>query len=127
MFLPDYPICLSFSVAMIFLSINIGYWTEKLQSISCFGSKEGCVKEFDAEGTADRIRELVEENKELKDIPEEILNCANGDEAMRILTEAEIDDAWEYIATKYTMYIKWALYAIRWAVMQYDKPKAIAA
>jgi hypothetical protein len=114
------------------LKINPGYWTEKLQSISCFGSKEGAVKEFDAEGTLECVKNRLDDDEDqvekyseqLKDLS----NATDVEEALQIMEDIDcLSDAWECLYNKLTFHIQWCLYAIRWAIMQYDKPKAIAA
>lgn len=110
------------------LSINAGYWTQKLQSISCFGSKEGHVKEFDAEATAENVRDqLTDDEGNLSHRFQDLLDCTESREAMQVLEEADVYDAWEYLSTKYTTHVLWCLYAIRWAIIQYDKQMEIAA
>ena len=114
------------------LKINPGYWTEKLQSISCFGSKEGSVREFDAEGTLECVKDRLDEDEDqinkYSDQLEELANASDDNEALRIMENIDcLSDSWECLSAKLTFHIKWCLFAIRWAVMQYDKPKEMAA
>ena len=115
------------------LRINEGYWAEKLQSISCFGSKEGRVKEYDEDATIANIKEMFRDRRTKKDtekkkeIIEDLRGCSDTREATDKLYHHGIEDPWDYVSQKYTSYMQWSLYAIRWAIMQYDKPKAIAA
>jgi hypothetical protein len=108
------------------LTVNVGYWTEKLQSISCFGSSEGGVREFDAQRTYDSVKEYAEELGKEEEA-KELLDCSSAHEALRLMDDIGMQDAWEYLSSRPTFHILWCLYAIRWAIMQYDKPKEMAA
>lgn len=107
------------------LTINIGYWTEKLQSISCFGSNEGAVSQFDAQDTAECVKSALNDDEgSLEKYAEqlkELADSSDAHEAMRIMQEIDcLRDTWEYLCKKPTFHIQWCLYAIRWAIQKYD-------
>lgn len=102
------------------LEINIGYWTEKLQSISRFGSTDGSAHEFDPEGTYESVKEDAEEHGKGEEA-KGLLECSSAQEALAAIEEMGMQDGWEYLSTKPTFHIVWCLYAIRWAIMQYDQ------
>lgn len=102
------------------LKINIGYWTEKLQSISRFGSTDGAAHEFDAKGTYEAVKDCAEEMGKGEEA-NELLDCSSAHEAMTVIEGMGLQDAWEFLSTKPTFHIVWCLYAIRWAIMQYDQ------
>lgn len=109
------------------LKINPGYWAEKLQSISCYGSKEGCVREFDPAATLENVRSALEGNGKAEEILEEVEECSEAEEVLRILDGYAVSDAWDLISRTYTFHFLWCLYAIRWAISQFDRQAEAAA
>lgn len=123
------------------IQINVGYWTEKLKSISKFGStRNGDVFEFDALSTVESIMNVVDDYLEwddYEDLPfseedvanyrEELESCGTEDEILNVVDsnqlKFEITDAWEHLQTKPTYHIIWILCAINWGIKQYDKWK----
>lgn len=108
------------------LSINIGYWTEKLQAISCFGSRHRDIREFCGESTATTLENYWLENiEEITDEQKEVIAAvreADEDhEAARIMADAAIDDYYDFLQYTPTLHIQWCLYAIVWAIQQYDR------
>lgn len=106
------------------LKINIGYWTEKLQSISCFGSNSGNVFEYDGAETFKAIVNYLDECETEYNIDEleSLKECSSVQEALRIMED--IDDSYDIVermAEKPTFHIQWCLYAIVWGIQQYDK------
>jgi hypothetical protein len=122
------------------LSINEGYWCEKLQSISKFGSNNGSIREFSAERTVKSIKldlqdseaskEQLEEFNDLLETAEELDN----EEEFRQLFEDNQDivrpifddlELWEHYCYNPTFHIQWCLYAIKWGIMQYFNEKLL--
>lgn len=120
------------------LVINTGYWHEKLEAVDRVdGSKkwsrnvfEANIKEyFDAycEGVG---LLLVQQNNLWAAIKDQVINC--DDNAVRSFDAANdfeykgftFSDYWETDNTEYTFRFIWCLYAIVYAIMEYDKKKA---
>jgi hypothetical protein len=115
--------------------INIGYWGEKLQSVSCFGDG---YREYSQELFNEEIEELVqgflEDNPEVDE--EEFREAINDDvlsmgefecEARHAVDYFEFNgrsvfcDFFEARLTRPTYHYTWACYAIAWGIQQYDK------
>lgn len=119
------------------LRINKGYWAEKLQAID---RTDGC-KKFSSELFEAQVKEVFEEyefedeekKKEVwQEIKDLVLPCAYDGEyvATKATMDFEHEDApglfsdfWEYNFRSYTYLYTWCLYAIVWAIKEYDKKK----
>ncbi|SEI41826.1 hypothetical protein SAMN05192539_1001279 [Paraburkholderia diazotrophica] len=127
------------------LYINEGYWCEKLQAVDCNGYGDGKAREFDAENFERHVRDHIESHLEgyeitderraelMERIRDEVLNHSHDGEvrAFDALMEFHDDefprlfeDCWEWSCKEYTFRFIWNLYAIAWAIRQYDAAKA---
>ncbi len=102
------------------LNINLGYWTEKLKSISTFGAENG-IKEFCRKETFKNIDLRTIHKSHRKELKRELFNCEDERDAVEIMDNFNITDAWEYLAYKPTFHIQWILYAIKWGILKYEK------
>ena len=119
------------------LSINPGYWGEKLESVSRFG--EG-FKAYSQDKFKSIINERVEsyildEEKStesadsLKEAVDDVLSCCEFEhDARQAANDFEHEgfsfhDFWESDLTEYTYHFIWCCYALAWAVKQYDEAK----
>ncbi|WP_447639532.1 hypothetical protein [Pandoraea norimbergensis] len=132
------------------LYINKGYWCEKLQAVDCDGYGRGRADEFSHEKFEKRVKERVEshlEDAEISDerraelmaeIQEEILSPVldhrDENDAFRRMCDFHaadfpdlFTDCWEWNCKEYTFHFIWNLYAIAWAIRQYDAAKKAAA
>ncbi|VVE68911.1 hypothetical protein PAN31117_03145 [Pandoraea anapnoica] len=132
------------------LYINRGYWCEKLQAVDSDGYGRGRADEFSYEKFEKRVKERVEshlEDAEISDerrtelmaeIQEEILSPVldhrdEGDAFRRMSDFHARDfpdlfaDCWEWNCKEYTFHFVWNLYAIAWAIRQYDAAKKATA
>jgi hypothetical protein len=127
------------------LYINEGYWSEKLQAVSCDGYGKGAAKEFSSERFEQHVKDqfesyfegrVISDNKRASlwlDIQSEVLDYLNdgderdafnrlgnfrGDEFPRLF-----EDCWEWRCMEYKFRFIWNLYAIAWAIRQYDTAK----
>lgn len=135
------------------LSINTGYWAEKCQSESRFGSgiKAFCHDSFE-ETVLRYAKEFAEErnlsgealddfNDQINDLVTSVSNEHEAYEALRewYFNSIEISndefleftsedifgpDAWEYDFTEYTYRFVWCCYAMAWGIEQYDNEKS---
>lgn len=123
------------------LYINDGYWAEKLIASDCNGRRGDGVMRFDpdlfSEAVKERYVEYVRDSlrgepdrrKSLRAaLEDEVLSYADGDEteARRAASDFEHDgfrltDFWEVNCSEYTRQFIWSLYAISWAIRQYDQ------
>jgi hypothetical protein len=132
------------------LNINKSYWCEKLRATSCDGYGKGAAKRFDAGRFEQRVKErfddyfadrgITDERRvELwAEIQSEVLDYVTdaeggGGEAFRRLNDFRdeefpklFEDSWEWNCDDYTFHFVWCLYAIAWAIRQYDAAKAEA-
>lgn len=129
------------------LYINTGYWCEKLQAVDCNGYGEGKAREFDADEFSARVKQRFDdylESHEISDdtrmslwsqIEDEILFYSHDGEirAFDRLMEFHdeqfprlFEDCWEWNCKKYTFHFLWNLYAIAWAIRQYDAARVVA-
>lgn len=129
------------------LSINPGYWGEKLASLSIYGEgfkqfsedmfRDAVKSEFDAwvesEEPSDDVKAALWE--ELED---RVLSCASdgAHEAVRAAMDFEPEDGevtfemrdfWDHRLEDYTFHFIWCCYAIAWGVKAYDEAKGGAA
>lgn len=123
------------------LTINPGYWGEKLQSIPRHG--EGFT-EFDADRFRDVVREYfdawVEDDEPSEEAKEEVWEELNelvlsqaDDGEVRAMDAAfgyenkehefEMIDFWDHNFKRYTFHFIWCCYAIAWGIQQYDTSK----
>lgn len=107
------------------LKINTDYWMEKLEAISCFGSSDGKVLEYDPEGTVESVKNWLNDEEQVQMYAEELEEIAetfNQQEALRIIDSINgLSDGWKCIRTRPTFYIQWCLYAIAWGIQKYDE------
>ncbi|BBE51171.1 hypothetical protein OYT1_ch1624 [Ferriphaselus amnicola] len=128
------------------LSINLGYWSEKLRAVDGNRSNAG-VTELDE----DRIRQVINEyrlswvrsyrhklDKDNRrwlweDVESHVLASDNAEEMLRSAYSFSewvgghnfcFDDLWDHDFTKYTHHFLWCCYALAWGIQQYDKMKA---
>lgn len=122
------------------LPINDGYWAEKLIASDCNGRRGEGVMRFDPDIFRDEVRRryaehiranmrgMPDERKSLRDaLDDEVIAYADEEnEALRAAGSFEHDgfmltDFWEVECRQYTAQFIWSLYAIVWAIQQYDK------
>jgi hypothetical protein len=135
------------------LSINLGYWSEKLLAVDG-GRSGGNVQEFDEERFNQVIMEhLVDWVKSHKDsttkeqrrdlwdaVIDEVINAEGDSGGMRKQiaghdfhhkVNSKIDfyfqDLWDYHTQKYTYHFVWCCYALAWGVEQYDNQAQLLA
>ncbi len=129
------------------LYTNEGYWCEKLQAVSCDGYGNGAAKRFDAETFEKRVKERIDDYCEgrgisaelkaelLQEVQNDVLDYAcDGDTSVwSRLNDFEdkdfprlFEDCWEWNCDEYTFRFIWNLYAIAWAIRQYDAAMAPA-
>jgi hypothetical protein len=119
--------------------INIGYWAEKLQSVSTFG--EG-YREYSQELFNEEIEEWVQsfvesnpevdEDKLRQEVDDEVLSMGEFEcearhaaDDFRFNDREVFSDFFEVRLTRPTYHYTWACYAISWGIEQYDKSKAV--
>jgi hypothetical protein len=127
------------------LYINPGYWCEKLQAVNSDGYGKGNAREFVAAEFKERVKSAFDRRLEDADISDEareelwveiesdILDyVCDGDEygAFNRLYEFHcpqfprlFEDYCEWNCNQYTFHFMWNLYAIAWAIRQYDAAK----
>lgn len=119
------------------LAINPGYWSEKLEAISCFGGgfevfnmdkfKKAVKEEFDEfiadNGFPDDKRESL-----LEEIDWKILSAENEHAAMSAIYEFSYEgadslfvDFFEHDFQEYTFHFIWCCYALAWGISKYDE------
>lgn len=126
--------------------INPGYWAEKLQSMCTFGGLKHFQEEkFNRAVMSDvvewirrnRDRTSKDERRELwNSVVSEVIDLDDDESGSRRKTAAydfhhrvnaglsfEFIDFWEHNLTDYSFHFYWCLYAIAWAVKQYDQSK----
>lgn len=123
------------------LYINDGYWAENLIASDSCGRHADGVMRFDPDEFCDAVKRryvehvrrnmvgMPDERKALRRaLEDEVLSCADSGEldAMRAASDFEhdgfrLDDFWEVDCRKYTVQFIWSLYAISWAIQQYDR------
>lgn len=114
------------------LKINLNYWCEKLQAISCFGSKNGDIREYDSSATVAQVdayfRDCNFPAESLTGVQMEVLDDVYHAEddraAAKVLVDADIDDAHCFLTYNPTYHIQWCLYAVVWGIQQYDALQA---
>jgi hypothetical protein len=113
------------------LRINASYWAEKINSESRFG---GPSEKFDADTFKANVLFILDDYDlsaaEKKDIKEAIEEDVFGTEDESTMRSALADfrrdgftfsDSWEISGNAYTYHYLWCLYAIVWAIQQYDE------
>lgn len=126
------------------LSVNLGYWSEKVDAQDRDGVTEFSIakaKELIEEIVMDETEALEEADRrrigdELQDLLDSIDSDA-GDvgDVLRIARDFDGDhidgdwfcDLWESSMETYTYRFQWACFAIVWGINQYDKSNAISA
>ncbi|MDW3682977.1 hypothetical protein RA280_14710 [Cupriavidus sp. CV2] len=130
------------------LYINKGYWAEKLLAVNCNGYGRGAAERFDADTFKRRVIEEFRDYCRDRDIPHEerkdmwywlrsdVLEAAcDGNDSVRgelsrwFRHDDHPDlfrDSWEWNCDEYTHHFIWNLYAIAWAIRQYDAAKVPA-
>jgi hypothetical protein len=131
------------------LYINCGYWAEKLQAVACYGKGPGNATEFVAERFKQRVKSAFDsslEDSEISDSDREELwleiesdildHVCDGDESGAFTRLHDFhcpqfprmfEDYCEWNCREYTFHFIWNLYAIAWAIRQYDTAKQPAA
>lgn len=113
------------------LKINASYWCEKIDSESRFG---GPAEKFDPEVFRGRVIESLDGYGLDDDRKAEIIEALKGEVFSGDQDESylrrdvahfkhgdfEFSDIWEISAKAYTYHFLWCLYAIVWAIQQYD-------
>jgi hypothetical protein len=114
--------------------INVGYWGEKLQSVSCFGNG---YREYSQELFNEAIEELVQDFIEsTPEVDEDEFREAVSDDVLSMgefecearhavddfrFNDREVfSDFFEVRLTRPTYHYTWACYAISWGIQQYD-------
>lgn len=131
------------------LYINPGYWCEKLQAVDCNGYGRGKAQEFSGDRFAEHVKRDFESYFESRHVDAErkaeiwqeiqdyVLDyVGDGYElgpAGTLLREHEpsefrgmFEDVWEWRCDEYTHHFIWNLYAIAWAIRQYDAARVVA-
>jgi hypothetical protein len=120
------------------LSINPGYWYEKLLSISRFGGASEFSIESFKEGIKEEYDQIVSDNsltdEEAEalwtDIEDDILNYVYDEGEEGLMRRAidfkssegiEFNDFWEHSYKEYTSHFIWQLFAIVWGISIFDK------
>lgn len=125
------------------LYINDSYWSEKLIASDCSGRRGDGVMRYDPDMFRDEVnrRYVKHVRQHMRGMPDErrSLRAALDDEVLAYAeeeTEARraagsfehegfaLRDFWEVDCSDYTVYFMWSLYAIAWAIRQYDKHHA---
>lgn len=128
------------------LYINSCYWCEKLQAVDSNGCGKGEAKKFsptifkgrvierfrsycqDREVEPEKRRELWEALREDVLDPAEDSNATRAWDSLNEFHDREhpriFEDCWEWNCEEYTFHFIWNLYAIAWAIRQYDAAKA---
>jgi len=131
------------------LYINTGYWAEKLLAVCSDGYGRGAVERFSESAFKQHVKERVddylegrnttaEQRAELwREINDEIfayVEDGREETTFNKLMDFEsadfpglFQDAWEWNCKEYTSRFIWNLYAIAWAIRQYDAARAVAA
>lgn len=132
------------------LSINPGYWSEKLMAVDC-GRSKGSATEFSEE----RFRRVIneyrvrwirenrhgltkDERRELWEaVDEEVLSRGDSEhEAMQAAygfshrffgPTFEFTDFLDHDFTVFTYRFEWCCYALAWGIQKYDEAKMVAA
>jgi hypothetical protein len=123
------------------LSINPGYWHEKMQSDSRFAG----AKTFNADEMETAVRKIVDEewefsndeerNEVLEDLDFEVFHFFADGHAEAVLCNAVcqyrspaghvFQDFWEYSFRDYTPQFIWCLYAIVYGIKKYNEYRTI--
>jgi hypothetical protein len=126
------------------LYINDGYWSEKLVASDCYGRRGDGVMRFNPDVFRDEVkrryvehvranmREMPDERQSLRRaLEDEVLACADDGEhaALQAAGSFEHDgfmltDFWEVEVRTYSVQFIWSLYAIVWAIQQFDNRAA---
>lgn len=132
------------------LYINTGYWCEKLQAVACNGEGRGRADEFsyekfeakvkthvarhleDSEISVERLAELMDEiQSEILAPAQDYRSEGNAFRCMREFSAPDFpdlfDECYEWNVREYTFHFVWNLYAIAWAIRQYDAAKKAVA
>lgn len=129
------------------LYINADYWAEKLIASDCNGRRGDGVMRYDPDAFVDAVkRRYVEHVRDrMRGMPDERRNLRRAleDEVFAYAEESEVEarraadsfeqdgfrlaDFWEVNCSAYTAQYIWSLYAIAWAIQQYDKHHATAS
>lgn len=132
------------------LSINLGYWSEKLQAADCSGRRDGGSMEYDpekfnsivkekyVEWCREYLRDDKEGRRELREEIERLIaNGEDGEDAAHIAARDfrfkrgsrtfEFHDFWEHNLRNFTTRFVWCCYALSWGIQQYDNAKVTEA
>lgn len=125
------------------LYINDGYWSEKLIASDCSGRRGDGAMRFDPDLFCEQVKRLYVEHvrENMRGMPDErrALRSAIEDEVLSYADSSEsealgaaqqfehdgfrLQDFWEVECRSYTAQFIWSLYAISWAIRQYDASK----
>lgn len=130
------------------LYINTSYWREQLQAVSCDGYGKGGAQAFSAESFERHVKQRIDDYFETRsitderraelmyDIQRDVLDyICDGDRsgAFHLLDRFHdkdfphlFDDCWEWRCEEYDYHFIWCLYAVAWAIRQYDAAKVDA-
>jgi len=135
------------------LSINRGYWSEKLLAVDG-GRSGGKVQEFDEERfdkvIMERLVEWIREHRESttkeerrelwEAVVSEVINADGDSDGMRKQIAGHdfhhtvnrrhdfyFQDLWESSTERYTYHFTWCCYALAWGIQQYDKQRELLA
>jgi hypothetical protein len=118
------------------LRINASYWHEKITSESRFGGpskkfnpdtfEANVLSSLDGYGLSDHQKADV-----IEALKEDVFGEEDESTAWRALADFRYDgftfsDSWEIAGDGYTYHFLWCLYAIVWAIQQYDVIKSAA-
>lgn len=127
------------------LSINLGYWSEKLRAVdSCM--KKGSATEIDEERVKAVINEYrigwmrdnrhrmgKEARRELwESVEDRVMSADNADEMLRAAYDFseraagrtfQFDDLWDHNFERFTYHFVWCCYALAWGIKKYDESK----
>lgn len=112
------------------LSINPGYWGEKLEAVD----KHDGFKKFSLDLFRENVREHLKGESHSKQLWEEIESSlldvyfGNGHEAYQAVYEFNYEgfqfSDFEYTSEEYSFRFIWCCYALAWGIQKYDEKKA---
>jgi hypothetical protein len=125
--------------------INDGYWSEKLIASDCSGRRGDGVMRFDPDLFSEEVKRRYIEHvrANMRGMPDkrqslrraledEVLAYADDGEAGALQAAGSFEhegfaltDFWEVEVRAYTVQFIWSLYAISWAIQQYDNRAAL--
>lgn len=114
------------------LSINLGYWSEKLEAAQIHGGFE----KFSNERFIERVWEVVAEDEDATDemrhaIKDALQWCETPQDLHNAIRDFEwngetyFSDVWEWNCNEYDFRFVWCCYAIVWGIRVYDEFKKV--